>query len=149
MRKLLSGWSCGTNRSSPQNQCARFHGKRDANARRRKTFIKPTRRRTAGQADRESAVARLRQTAEPFGDIVREHFGIGEGPALALLQRRSSCDNHCGDRAVSNSCYGGRVIVGTEYCRSGDDRVCTGGYGQRGIFAVLSAIDLDPRVQSS
>src|SRR3954467_13310889 len=32
MPKLLSGWLCGTKRSSPQNQCTRDHGNRAARA---------------------------------------------------------------------------------------------------------------------
>ena len=49
--------------------------------------------------------------------------------------------------AVSNSGDGGRVIAGTEYGRSGDDRVGAGVDRQRGILAVLAAVDLDPRIE--
>ena len=48
------------------------------NFRRRKQFIKTAGRRSARQADREGAVARPREIAEPFGDMVRERFRILE-----------------------------------------------------------------------
>ena len=86
----LSGWSCGTKRSSPQNQWERLHGKRGRNAKRRKPLIKAPRRRSARQADREIAVARLRERAEPFGNALRERFSAFESPAL-----RRCGDGHC------------------------------------------------------
>src|ERR1700733_13562455 len=49
---------------------------------------------------------------------------------------------------ISKSYDGGRIIAGTEYCRSSDDRVRACRDGQGGIFAVLPAVDLDPRVES-
>ena len=48
---------------------------------------------------------------------------------------------------ISNSRDGGRVVARTEYCRSGDNRVGAGFDGQCGIVAILSAVDLDPRVE--
>src|ERR1700733_2462478 len=49
---------------------------------------------------------------------------------------------------ISKSYDGGRIIAGTEYCRSSDDRVRACRDGQDGIFAILPAVDLDPRVES-
>src|ERR1700686_2190107 len=44
------------------------------------TFIETSGRRAARQAHREGAVARLRETAKPFRNLVRECFSVLESP---------------------------------------------------------------------
>ena len=64
--------------------------------------------------------------------------------AATVIVRQPSCSY----ALFRMSCDGGRVIAGTEYRRSGDDRVGACGDGQCGIFAVLPAVHLDPRIES-
>ena len=71
--------------------------------RRCKPFIKPPGRRSARQADREGAVARLRESAEPFGDIVRKRFGILECAVSSRCGVRHGATAFVSQRAVSNS----------------------------------------------
>ena len=113
-----------------------------------KTLIETSRRRAARQAHREDAVARLCETAKPFGNIVRERFSALESPILGRCGDDHYATTFVCNVLISNSCDGGRIIAGTEYCRSGDNRVCACGDGQGGIFAILPAVDLDPRVKS-
>ena len=64
---------------------------------RREMLIEPPRRGAARQAHGEGAVARLRKTAQPFGDIARERFSALENTSLGR------CDaGHCATTFACN-----------------------------------------------
>ncbi len=113
----------------------------------RKQFIKTPGCRSARQADRKRrgrspardrrAIRRHRARAFPHPRMCRF-----PASAASIMTRQPSCDV-----LIPNSRDGGRVVVRAEYGRSGDNRVGAGFDGQCGVFAVLSAVDLDPRVE--
>ena len=51
-------------------------------------------------------------------------------------------------RALADACDGSRVIIGAEYGRPGDNHVGAGIDRERGIFAILPAVDLDPGIEA-